>query len=152
MFKKIMLISLIISGITGCGLEHYPSGDLPPQARLSAVKTGDTKEKVIRVLGSPASENPPLPDGESFLIYAQNLKESQAFWDPKEVRRDVYVYYFNADNILTRQEHLDLSDCGQVAYDERQTPVGGRDLSVFEQIAQNFGRYTAGGQDSSIRR
>lgn len=152
MFKKIMTLSLIIFSVAGCGLEHYPGGDLPPKARLSAVKVGDTKEKVLRVLGTPASENPPLPNGESFLIYAQNVKESQAFWDPKEVQRDVYVYYFNADNILTKQEYLNLSKCGKVAYDDKQTPVGGRDLSVFEQIAQNFGRYTAGGQDSSVRR
>jgi hypothetical protein len=59
---------------------------------------------------------------------------------------------FDSNNILTKQEYLDLSKCGKVAYDKKQTPVGGRELSIFEQITQNFGRYTTGGQDSSIRR
>ncbi len=152
MFKKLMMIGLFFGLVTACGLEKYQGGDLPPRARISAVKVGDTKEKVMRVLGSPASENPPLPDGESFLIYAQNMKTSQAFWDPKEVERDVYVYYFDKQDVLVRQEHLTLDTCGKVAYDDRQTPVGGRELSVFEQIGKNFGRYNAGGQDSTVRR
>lgn len=152
MFKKIILFSFIIFSITGCGLERYPSGDLPTKARLSAVKVGDTKEKVLRILGSPSSENPPLESGESFLIYAQNLKESQAFWNPKEIKRDIYVYYFDSKDILKKQEYLDLSNHKKIAYNEKQTPVGGKELSIFEQIIQNFGRYTAGGQDSSVRR
>lgn len=152
MFKKLMIFCVFCVWLSACGLENYPGGDLPTQARLNAIHIGDTKEKVTRILGTPASDNPPLPDGTSFLIYAQNMKTSQAFFDPKEIKRDVYVYYFNVNNILTEQKHLTLANKRSVGFEEKTTPAGGREMSVFEQIANNFGRYNAGGQDSSVRR
>ena len=150
MIKKLVLSLLLVVG--ACGLESYPGGDLPTQMRLNAVQVGDHREKVLRLLGTPATESVPLKDGTDFLVYAQNLKESRAFLDPKEVKRDVYVYYFNAQGILTRQEHLTLADGRILAYDPELTDVGGRELSVWDQIIQNFGRYNTGAQDSSVRR
>ncbi|MBQ7413421.1 MAG: outer membrane protein assembly factor BamE [Alphaproteobacteria bacterium] len=152
MKKKV--IGILLSGmlLSACGLESYPAGDLPTQARLNAIAVGDSKEKVVRVLGTPALENTPMPDGTSFIIYAQNLKESRAFLEPKEVKRDVYVYFFNNKDILTEQKHLTLADKQSVSYDASQTDVGGRELSVLDQIVQNFGRYNTGSQDSSVRR
>lgn len=150
--KKIMTICFIAGALTACGLESYPGGDLPTQARLDAVQTGDSKEKVLRVLGTPATENVALADGSSFLIYAQNMKTSQAFFEPKEVKRDVYAYYFDAEDVLTEQKHLTLTDRIVVAYDTDQTDVGGKEMSLLDQVIQNFGRYNSGSQDSSVRR
>ena len=135
-----------------CGLETYPGGDLPTNVRLSAVQVGDSKEKVLRLLGSPATESIALSDGTSFLIYAQNMKESRAFLDPKEIKRDVYVYYFDKKSILTEKNHVTLADQKVIPYDSAETKVEGHDLSLIEQIVQNFGRYNTGSQDSSIRR
>lgn len=152
MMKKIIGITLLVLGLSACGLEQYPGGDLPTQARLKSVQNGDTKEKVLRVLGTPATESIALNDGSSFVIYAQNLKESRAFFDPKEIKRDVYVYYFDADEILTEKKYLTLADKKSVSYDETMTSVGGKELSVIDQLIQNFGRYNTGAQDSSVRR
>ena len=138
--------------LTACGLESYPGGDLPTATRLNTIKTGDTKDKVLRVLGTPASSSVPLPQKESFLVYAQNLKTSRAFLDPKEVKRDVYVYYFNNKDILTEIQHKTLDDARTISYDTSETTVTGHDLSIWEQIIQNFGRYNTGAGDSSIRR
>jgi len=151
MKKYILTLVLTLGLLAGCGLESYPSGDLPTQARLSAVHKGDSKEKVLRVLGTPATENPTLSDGTSFLIYAQNLKKSRAFLEPKEVKRDIYVYYFDKNDVLTEQKHLTLAEAESVSYDSSETTVEGRDLSLLDQIIQNFGRYNTGSQDSSVR-
>ena len=137
--------------LTACGLETYPAGDLPTQARLDAIRIGDSKEKVLRVLGAPATESLAMTDGSSFIIYAQNMKISQVFFDPKETKRDVYAYYFDPKEILVDQKHLTLEDKVSVKYDGSQTDVGGKDMSVWEQIIQNFGRYNTGTQDSSVR-
>ena len=148
--KNLLLGATLL--LTACGLESYPGGDLPTTARLSSIKTGDTKEKVLRVLGTPANSSSDLSQGESFLIYAQNLKTSRAFLDPKEVKRDVYVYYFNNNGVLTDIEHKTLGDAQTISYDSSETTVAGRDLSILDQIVQNFGRYNTGAGDSSIRR
>ena len=151
MMKK-YLISTLFLCLVGCGLEQYPAGDLPTQTRLNAIQTGDSKEKVLRVLGTPASENPPMENGKSFLVYAQNLKVSRAFLEPEETKRDVYVYYFNESDMLSQIQHLTLADAKNIPYDSEQTEVGGKEMSLFEQLVNNFGRYNTGSSDSSVRR
>ena len=137
--------------LTACGLETYPGGDLPTNARLSAVKKGDSQEKVLQILGAPATQSIPLSDGTSFLVYAQNLKSSRAFMEPKEIKRDVYVYYFDKNAKLTEQKHLTLDNAQKISYDTTETTVEGRELSILDQIVQNFGRYNTGSSDSSVR-
>ena len=149
--KNKLFISLFLL-LAACGLENYPSGDLPSQARLNSIQIGDSRDKVLRVLGTPATESLPLSDGTSFLIYSQNIKTSRAFLDPKEVKRDVYAYYFNTKGILTEQKHLTLADQKVVSYDSDETKITGHDLSLLDQIVQNFGRYNTGSQDSAVRR
>ena len=150
MMKKIGLM-LLCFALYACGLESYPGGDLPTQARLNVIAIGDHKEKVMRVLGTPATESIKQSDGTSFVIYAQNMKESRVFLDPEEVKRDVYVYYFDKKDILTEKKHLTLDDKKSLPYDSDITDVGGKELSVWEQLIQNFGRYNTGSQDSSVR-
>ena len=151
MIKRLILGCVIACALTACGLENYPGGDLPTQARLDAIHVGDSKEKVLRVLGAPATDSLPLSDGSSFLIYAQNMKISQMFFDPKETSRDVYAYYFNSQDTLIEQKHLTLADKVSIKYDSHQTDVGGKEMSVWEQVIQNFGRYNTGSQDSTVR-
>lgn len=147
-----LLFFVLVCFLGACGLEQYPSGDLPTRARLDAIRTGDTRDKVLRILGTPATESITLSSGNSFLIYAQNLKSSRVFMDPAEVKRDVYVYYFNPQGTLAEQQHLTLSDRDLIAYDSATTDVGGKQLSLWEQLIQNFGRYNTGSSDSSVRR
>jgi len=45
-----------------------------------------------------------------------------------------------------------LDDAKHVSYETDTTKVGGKELSVLRQLADNFGRYNAGGQDSTQRR
>ena len=151
MKKYIGIIVVALGLLSACGLETYPGGDLPTNARLSAVKKGDSKEKVIQILGSPATESVTLSDGTSFVVYAQNLKSSRAFMEPKEVKRDIYVYYFDKNGKMTDKQHLTLDEARRISYDSSETRVDGREMSVLEQIVQNFGRYNTGSSDSSVR-
>ncbi len=157
MFKFIMLplcgFSLLMSA--GCGLEHYQSSDLPPRVRLNAVKPGQTKEQVIRILGLPAYDGnmPELdPEGtQNFFLYAEIKKSSQAFLDPKEYEREIYLLSFDKKDVLSSVTHLTLKDAQEIAFEPKETPTGGKELSTLEQIVKNFGRYDAGGQDSTTR-
>ena len=151
MFKKIFYIlvgsTLFLSA--GCGLETYQSGDLPSQKRLDIVKVGFPKDKVIELLGEPAFQN--RIAGDDFYIYSKVIKKSRAFFAPEETDREIYVITFNQLNTVQNIQHLTLVDGKSVAFDEEISPVKGKDLSVFEQLVKNFGRYDAGGRDSSVR-
>ena len=148
---KIVFLSLSLLCLTACGLEKYKTSDLPASARLEAVKVGDSKEKVIRVLGTPNYESNEAEGVGDLFFYAQARKESRLFFNPKLVERDIFVYTFKNDKV-TNIQHLTLEDAQNVAYESDTTKVGGKELSVLKQLADNFGRYNAGGQDSTQRR
>lgn len=155
MFKSFVKVGCFfaLSFVTACGLETYQSGDLPTKARLNAVREGKTREDVVRLLGQPAyqaSAVDGVQDG-SFFVYAKIRKESRAFFDPKETDREIYVITFNRQNVVTGVQRLTAADGKNVPYDATETKTGGRELSTLEQIAKNFGRYDAGGRDSTAR-
>ena len=150
MFKKILL--LFCFTLSACGLETYQSGDLPALKRLESIKKGDTKEKVERVLGTPNYASIKAEGTEDLYIYAQTNKSSQIFFNPAVVQQDVYIYVFDKNQKVKRIAHLDMNDMQKVSYDSNYTDLGGEKLSVWEQLAENFGKYNAGGQDSTTRR
>ena len=150
MFKVVIYVISILC-LTACGLEKYKSSDLPASTRLESIKVGDTKDKVLRVLGTPNYESNNAEGVGDVLFYAEAKKESRLFLDPKTVARDIYVYTFK-NNKVSEIQHLTLDDAQKVAYEEDTTKVGGKELSVLKQLADNFGRYNAGGHDSTERR
>ena len=151
MFKKLIYVSLLSSTIflSACGFETYQSGDLPSQKRLEMITAGYSQEKVLDLLGAPIFEN--KIGNESFYIYFRSKKENRAFFHPEEVERDIYVISFTSNQTVKSVEHLTLKDGNEIAFDESHTKVTGKELSVMEQLVKNFGRYDAGGRDSSQR-
>ncbi len=147
MFKKLITLFIIFTPLMLSGCETYQSGDLPTLTRLKAVKIGADKEQVLRILGTPAFED----THENLIIYAKMRKNSRAFLEPKEFERDIYVFYFDKKNILTRQKHLTLAEAQSVSFNSDTTPTQRKELSITEQLVQNFGRYDAGGRDSTTR-
>ena len=150
MFKKIILLFCLC--VCGCGLETYQSGDLPATKRLESIKVGDSKEKVLRVLGTPNYTSSPEEGTDDLMIYAQTNKSSRLFFNPKTTNQDIYLFVFNNKGTVKETKHLTLEDAKKIAYESKTTPVEGRNLSVLEQLAENFGRYNAGGNDSTVRR
>ncbi len=148
---KIVFCFLGFLCLTACGLEKYQSSDLPATARLESIKVGDSKDKVLRVLGTPNYEGNAAEGVGDMMFYAEARKESRIFFDPEVVERDIYVYTFKNGKVSEIQ-HLTLEDAQKVSYESDTTKVGGKELSVLKQLADNFGRYNAGGQDSTQRR
>ena len=151
MFKKLIYTSFILGTVllNGCGLETYQSGDLPSQKRLNLIKPGFTKMQTLDLLGEPSFQN--KVGADDFYIYSKIVKKNQAFFEPKEVERDIYVISFNSAGTVSNIQHLTLNEAQNVSFDESMSPVRGKELSVVEQLVKNFGRYDAGGRDSSVR-
>ena len=150
MFKKILLLFCLC--VAGCGLETYQSGDLPATKRLESIKVGDSKNKVLRVLGTPNYTSSRVEGTDDLMIYAQTNKSSRLFFNPTTTNQDVYLFVFDEKGIVRDTKHLTLADAKKVAYESTTTPVEGKNLSILEQLAENFGKYNAGGNDSTMRR
>ena len=151
MVKKLIICLCVLLITSACGLEKFQNSDLPDTRRLDAIRVGDTKEKVLRVLGTPNYQSLPEEGIGDVIFYAQAKKSSRIFFDPEVIERIIHVYTFDTKGVLKNKQVLTLADGNKVSYDNEITHVGGKDLSVLEQLAENFGRYNAGGQDSTVR-
>ena len=97
------------------------------------------------MIGSPTSIT--LFEKESWL-YIASKEQQRAFLPAKEIERNVDVITFNQDGVVEKIQELTLADGIDVPYDTDKTKTYGKDLSVWEEMIGNFGRFPANrGQD-----
>lgn len=139
--RKICFCFLMIL-LSGCSLLPVNIvGDVPEETRIKAIKPEKhTKEDVVRLLGSPA--NITLFEEESW-IWVQSKEQMRAILPPKEIERNVLVITFKPNESVKRVSQLTLKDSIEVAYDTDETPSHGKDLSIFDEMLGNFGRFAA---------
>jgi outer membrane protein assembly factor BamE (lipoprotein component of BamABCDE complex) len=108
-------------------------------AKPADVKVGaDNKNTVRARLGSPSMVSTFDPN---VWFYISQVSQRQAFYKPRTVRRDVVAIAFNKDDqSVTKVDTLNLKDGRVIAYNGRETPTRGRQLSVLEQLLGNLGQ------------
>nr|WP_249138383.1 outer membrane protein assembly factor BamE [Caulobacter sp. S6] len=125
--------------VTGCAPTNMFQGFQAIEAKPQDVKVGeDTKSTVMSRLGSPSTVSTFDPN---VWFYVSQVTQVQSFYHPKVVRRDVVALTFNKDdekvvNVAT----LSLKDGRVIAYNGRETPTRGRELSILEQLLGNLGQ------------
>jgi outer membrane protein assembly factor BamE (lipoprotein component of BamABCDE complex) len=103
------------------------------------VKVGtDTKSTVRAKLGSPSATSTFDPN---VWFYMNQVKERVAFERPKVVARHVTAISFDKDSeqVLTVNNYT-LKDGRVIAYNNRETPTRGREMTAIEQILGTIGR------------
>ena len=142
--SKISFFILSIFLLSACSLPVNQIGDMPSDKRISAMKPGKhTKEDVTRLIGSPAHIT--LFQEESW-VYVESKEQQRAFLSPEETSRRVLVITFKPDDTIAKISRLDLNDGVNVPYDSDVTKSYGKDLSVWDEMIGNFGRFPAKGQ------
>lgn len=103
------------------------------------VKVGvDTKSTVLEKLGTPSSSS---IFGNETWYYITQITDQVAFYKPQVKSRDIYAISFNkADEQVAAVKHYTLKDGKVFAYNSRETPTRGRELSILEQLLGNVGR------------
>lgn len=103
------------------------------------VKVGvDTKSTVRGKLGSPSAQSTFDPN---VWFYMNQVKERVAFRRPKVVARNVTAIAFNKDSEQVESvNNYTLKDGKVIAYNGRETPTRGREITVLEQMLGAVGR------------
>jgi outer membrane protein assembly factor BamE (lipoprotein component of BamABCDE complex) len=109
------------------------------EARPADVKVGtDTKNTVRARLGTPSTVSTFDPD---VWFYITQVSQHQSFYQPRTVRRDVVSITFNKDDqTVAKVETMSLKDGRVIAFNGRETPTRGRQLSILEQLLGNLGQ------------
>ncbi len=80
-----------------------------------------------------------LPDGEAGTYYNHDI----SFRMPKTTRRDVTAIAFNKETeVVEAVNQYSLKDGKVIAFNGRETPTRGRELTIFEQLIGTVGRGT----------
>lgn len=127
-------------GLGACEQTVNVRGNMPLDEDLARLSPGvHTRNDVARLLGSPSTVSA-FQDSKWYYI-GQKTTEF-AFFAPEVLERKVVVVSFDESGTLAETEMFDLADGKDIDPVDRETPTEGRELTFFQQIFGNIGRFS----------
>lgn len=125
--------------VSGCAPLRATSGYQAIDKQPKDIKVDvDTKSTVLDQLGSPSAQS--TFDTNVWYYISQN-SEVVGYHAPKITKRSIVAITFNKESEkVAKVDTFSLKDGKVVAYNGRETPTRGRELSVIEQLLGNVGR------------
>ena len=134
-----MWFGAVAALLSGCAVDVVQRGNLPTRDKLAELHPGTTtKDQVVKILGSPSSTG--VFDERAWYYVSARVKQV-AFFTPDVVNQEVYVVHFDDSGVVKGVEHKNLKDGRAIVPVARETPAPGRQLSFFEQLVGNVGRF-----------
>ena len=125
--------------VSGCTPTTAFQGFQAIDAKPQDVKVGqDSKGSVMAKLGTPSAVSTFDPN---VWFYISQVTQYESFYMPRTIRRDVVAVSFDkSSEAVTDVDVLTLKDGRVIAYNGRETPTRGRQLSILEQLLGNLGQ------------
>ena len=137
------LIALLAALALGaCAPTVAQRGNVPDPEKLEQLKPGDSKDKVVQMIGSPSTIG---TFSDKRWYYISRKTEKVAFWDPKTVDQQVVEVLFDEQDKVQEVKRLNLADAYDVDPIGRTTPTAGKSITVLDQLLGNIGRFNKGG-------
>jgi outer membrane protein assembly factor BamE (lipoprotein component of BamABCDE complex) len=139
--KKIFFIAIFTITISACSNLYIlnETGNMPRANNIEKIIIGETNEKeVLKILGSPSTIN---KFNDKSYIYMSSKIKSIAFFKPEEIERNVLTIEFNKNNTVSKISRLNKQDGKEINISLDKTPTTGKELTVWEQIIGNIGRF-----------
>ena len=139
LFCSALVAACIAGTLAACAPTRVTSGYLAIEHQPKDVKVGvDTKSTVLDQLGSPSVQS--TFDPNVWYYVSQNSAQI-GFHKPHITKRSIVAITFNKDDEkVTTVDTFSLKNGHVVAYNGRETPTRGRELSAIEQLLGNVGR------------
>jgi outer membrane protein assembly factor BamE (lipoprotein component of BamABCDE complex) len=141
MFRRAAFAAAVVAfaGLGACAPIKTYSGFQAIENNPKDVKVGeDTKSTVRGKLGSPSAQSTFDPN---VWFYMNQIKQRVAFRRPTIVQRNVTAISFNKDTeVVQSVNNYTLKDGKVIAYNRRETPTRGREMTVLEQLLGTVGR------------
>ena len=132
----LVLAALAVMGplVGGCTPVTNNRGYLPDPDAEKAIGGGkDTKTSVQQALGFPSTQATFAQAGDAWY-YITSVEKQIAFFAPSTQSRAILAVYFDKDGKVTDLKHYSLRDGHVVAFETRQTPSKGRELTFLQQL------------------
>ena len=141
MFRRAAYAAIAVSLLasSACAPITSYSGFQAIESNPKDVKVGtDTKSTVRGKLGSPSATSTFDPN---VWFYMNQIKQRVAFRKPQVIARNVTAITFNKESEQVESVHnYTLKDGKVIAYNTRETPTRGREMTILEQMLGAVGR------------
>ncbi len=142
MRKMVLTLAAIL--VMGCTPVTNTRGYLPDPDAEAAIGVGkDTKTSVQQRLGFPSTEATFNADA---WYYISSIEKEIAFFRPTVQSRAILAVYFDKDGKVTDIKHYTLRDGHVVAFETRETPTKGKELTFLQQLFNATPGVPMGGQ------
>lgn len=130
---------LAATGLTACSPITSYSGFQAIDSDPKDVVVGtDTKSTVRAKLGSPSVISTFDPN---VWFYVNQVKERVAFRKPQVTARNITGIAFNKETEMVETVNVyTLKDGKVIAFNNRETPTRGREMTILEQLLGSVGR------------
>jgi outer membrane protein assembly factor BamE (lipoprotein component of BamABCDE complex) len=140
MLRRVAYAALAVSLLCaeGCAPINSYHGFQAVDADPKDVKAGeDTKSTVRAKLGTPSATS---TFDSNIWYYVNSVSSRVAFRRPKTISRNVTAISFNKESeVVEHVDRLTLKDGKVIAYNGRETPTRGREMTVLEQLLGTVG-------------
>ncbi len=142
-----LVAPLLAAALSGCSSRVAVRGNLPEPEQVVDVLPGESdRSDVQRILGSPSTLSTFQDD---IWYYIGERTEQVAFFRPDVVERSVLVVKFNDAGRVSDTKLFTVEDGQEVAMVDRTTPTEGNELTIWQQLIGNIGRFS-GDQSGGI--
>jgi outer membrane protein assembly factor BamE (lipoprotein component of BamABCDE complex) len=129
---RLPALALAATLLIGCTPVVSQRGYLPDPIGEASVKVGtDTKTSVQARLGDPSTA---ATFGGDSWYYITSVEKQIAFFDPRIETRAILAIHFDKDGKVANLKHYGLKDGHVVAFETRETPARGRELTFLQQL------------------
>ena len=129
----------LAAALSACAPVRAVSGYQAIEHNPKDMKVGmDTKSTVLDQLGSPSAQSTFDPN---VWYYISQRSAEVGYHKPHITRRTIVAITFDKDSEkVTKIDNYSLKDGKVLAYNNRETPTRGREISAIEQLLGNVGR------------
>ncbi|NVJ92470.1 MAG: outer membrane protein assembly factor BamE [Methylocystaceae bacterium] len=122
-----------------CTSQFATRGNLPSEERLAEIIPGEVHARdVAEILGTPSTFS--TFGGESWYYISERV-EYYAFLEPKILDRKVVQITFDKTGMVQNVDVRDNQQNRDIVFVDRKTPTAGNEITFFEQIFGNLGRF-----------
>lgn len=134
-----LLAGLLTLGLGACAKDIRVRGNIPDTEVIAKINPGvHSRIDIESLLGSPSTVST-FQDSKWFYI---GQKSTQfAFFEPEVLERTVLVVSFDKSGFVETTQTFALKDGQTIDPVDRITPTEGREISVFQQLLGNLGKF-----------
>ena len=130
----------IMPGITACEDQISIRGNIPHEADVAKIRKGFHKKSDIEnILGTPSAVA--TFEKETWYYIGGRVK-TLSFFRPEVLERKIVIVKFNGSGVVETVQERDAPTDDDIKIVDRETPTKGKDLTVFQQLIGNVGRFS----------